>query len=150
MTLAGDEKHIRDEAYKSGFDDAVRNSKNWLETQKKTLQDEFKKELEDIFEGSRKFWAQKSKHKSIQTTPLANLLPILTVNSTMQTNLQTFPTTESSIQMTPLAVYRTASTQTISQTSRKSHTDPQNTPYSGFQNCPNVCMFYKDLGIVAQ
>ena len=55
MALAGDEKHIRDEAYKSGFDDAVRNSKNWLETQKKTLQDEFKKELEDIFEGSRKF-----------------------------------------------------------------------------------------------
>ena len=68
----------------------------------------------------------------------------------MQTDLQTFPTTESSIQMTPLAVYRTASTQTISQTSGKSHTDPQNTPYSGFQNCPNVCMFAKDLGIVAQ
>ena len=25
-----------------------------------------------------------------------------------------------------------------------------NMRYSGFQNCPNVCMFSKDLGIVAQ
>lgn len=67
LTLAGDEKWIRDEAYKSGFDDAVRDSKNRLETQKEALREGFKKELEDIFEGSRNMRAQKSEHKFTQT-----------------------------------------------------------------------------------